>query len=270
MIADLSSRLQSDPAALDRFYRSFGLDAKKFVPKPGRWSIAKKFPDTPVKMLKDAFKALKLYDLVELLEKATKPRLLQPAFSIKEMENLQDTRDRPPKFYGKAEALIIQDGEDVAVVNNSEKIGTFFKALNPETQVSTLRMEPHKGLLGKLKQVRESRKLTLSHGSTVYGKEIKEEIKEEFGAIMTHLKEEGEELTKINEKFVMAVSTALDKWVEHANDEGWLTFSFNTTTFMYIWCLTVFLILVCTPFQTCEVISSLRKQRPLVSPENNI
>ena len=27
----------------------------------------------------------------------------------------------------------------------------------------------------------------------------------------------------IEEKFVMALSTAIDKWVEHANDEGWLT-----------------------------------------------
>lgn len=39
----------------------------------------------------------------------------------------------------------------------------------------------------------------------------------------THIKEKEEELKKLNEKFLMAISTAIDKWVEHANDEGWLT-----------------------------------------------
>ena len=39
----------------------------------------------------------------------------------------------------------------------------------------------------------------------------------------THIKEKVEELKKLHEKFLMAISTAIDKWVEHANDEGWLT-----------------------------------------------
>ena len=40
---------------------------------------------------------------------------------------------------------------------------------------------------------------------------------------MVQIKEKEEEVKKIEEKFVIAVSTAIDKWVEHANDEGWLT-----------------------------------------------
>ena len=39
----------------------------------------------------------------------------------------------------------------------------------------------------------------------------------------THIKEKEEELKKLNEKFLMAISSTIDKWVEHANDEGWLT-----------------------------------------------
>ena len=39
----------------------------------------------------------------------------------------------------------------------------------------------------------------------------------------THIKEKEGELKKLNEKFLMAISTTIDKWVEHANDEGWLT-----------------------------------------------
>ena len=39
----------------------------------------------------------------------------------------------------------------------------------------------------------------------------------------THIKEKEEELKKLDEKFLMAISSTIDKWVEHANDEGWLT-----------------------------------------------
>ena len=101
-------------------------------------------------MLKEVFEALKLYDLVELLERVTKPRTLHPAaLSLKEIETLQDASDRPTKFYSKAEILIIQNDEDVAG-NNAEKIGTFFKALNSQTQVTSLSMEPRKKLLDEL------------------------------------------------------------------------------------------------------------------------
>ena len=146
MTTELTSRLLSDPTALDRFYRSFGLDSTKFYSRRGQWSITEFFPDTPIKMLKDVFEALKLYDLVELLERVTKPRTLHPALSLKEIETLEDASNRPTKFYNKAEVLIIQDDEGI-VGNNVEKIGTFFKTLNSQTQVTTLRMEPREDLL---------------------------------------------------------------------------------------------------------------------------
>ena len=146
MTTELTSRLLSDPSALDRFYRSFGLDSTKFYSRRGQWSITEFFPDTPIKMLKDVFEALKLYDLVELLERVTKPRTLHPALSLKEIETLEDASNRPAKFYNKAEVLIIQNDEGI-VGNNVEKIGTFFKTLNSQTQVTTLRMEPREDLL---------------------------------------------------------------------------------------------------------------------------
>ena len=149
MTTELTSRLLSDPTALDRFYRSFGLDSTKFYSRRGQWSITEFFPDTPIKMLKEVFEALKLYDLLELLERVTKPRTLHPALSLKEIETLQDARDRPTKFYSKAEVLIIQDDENVAG-NDAERIGTFFKALNSQTQVTSLSMEPRKKLVDEL------------------------------------------------------------------------------------------------------------------------
>ena len=153
MTTELTSRLLSDPTALDRFYRSFGLDSTKFYSRRGQWSITEFFPDTPIKMLKEVFEALKLYDLVELLERATKPRTLHPALSLKEIETLQDASDRPTKFYSKAEVLIIHDNENVAR-NDAEKIGTFFKALNSQTQVTSLSMEPRKKLVDELSCLR--------------------------------------------------------------------------------------------------------------------
>ena len=107
MTTELTSRLSSDPTALDRFYRSLGLDSTKIYSRRGQWSITEFFPDNPIKMLKEVFEALKLYDLVELLERVTKPRTLHPALSLKEIETLQDASDHPTKFYSKAEVLII-------------------------------------------------------------------------------------------------------------------------------------------------------------------
>lgn len=94
-------------------------------------------------MLKEIFEALKLYDLVELLERVTKPRTSSCSFAKRNASN------RRTKFYSKAEVLIIQNDENV-VGNNAEKIGTFSKALNPQTQVTSLSMEPRKELLDEL------------------------------------------------------------------------------------------------------------------------
>lgn len=129
---ELTSKLKSDPDILDRFYRSFGLDPIKLHTQE-LVDIKDIFPDTPVKVLKDVFDALKLYDLAELLEKATKPRALRPALSLKEIEKLPSANNRPTKFFTKAEVLVIDvsDGTGESIPN----FGSFFKALNPQCQV---------------------------------------------------------------------------------------------------------------------------------------
>ena len=167
MTTELTYRLLSDPTALDRFYRSFGLDTTKFYSRRGQWSITEFFPDTPIKMLKEIFEALKLYDLVELLERVTKPRTLHPALSLKEIATLQDVSDRPTKFYSKAEVLIIQNDENV-VGNNAEKIGTFFKALNSQTLVNLLSMEPRKKLLDELYWLRRETQTGIEQERTLH------------------------------------------------------------------------------------------------------
>ena len=248
MTTELTSRLLRDPNALDRFYRSFGLDSTKFSSRRGQWSITEFFPDTPIKMLKEVFGALHLYDLVELLERVTKPRTLHPALSLKEIENLQDASNRPTKFYSKAKVLIIHNDEGI-VGNNAEKIGTFFKALNSQTQVTTLSMDPQKELLNELSSLRrETEQQIIPFYLSTYQQRLydpvgtptglnypfrhktervlleeRQQRMKENDTKMTPIKEKEEELKKINEKFLMAISTTIDKWVEHANDEGWLT-----------------------------------------------
>ena len=108
LVEELTFRLQSDPVALKRFYQSFGLDPEKLYAK-GFQTIAEIFPGTPIKTLKDVFKALKLLDLVDLLENVTKLRALRPALSMKEIEEMLPSAScyPPIKDYSKAKILII-------------------------------------------------------------------------------------------------------------------------------------------------------------------
>ena len=137
MVEELTSRLQSDPVALKRFYQSFGLDPEKLYAK-GFQTIAEIFPGTSMKTLKDVFKALRLLDLVDLLENVTKILALRPALFIQEIEMLPSASYRPIKDYSKAEILIIDFHNDAATENDAKRTGSFFQAFNSKSQVTTL------------------------------------------------------------------------------------------------------------------------------------
>ena len=64
--------------------------------------------------------------------------------------------------------------------------------------------------------------------------EEREQRMKENDTKMMQIKEKEEELKRIEEKFVMALSTAIDKWVEHGNDEGWLASYFDVHLFSFI------------------------------------
>ena len=76
------------------------------------------FLTPPIKLLRDVFDELQLYDLVELLEKV-KPRTLRPVFHLKEIRKALNAANRPTKFYSKAEVLIIKFAESVAADYNA-------------------------------------------------------------------------------------------------------------------------------------------------------
>ena len=149
---ELTSKLNRNKDILNRFYRSFGLHPDLPQDKLGRRNIGKIFPDTPVKLLKEVFEALRLYDFAEFLEKATKPRTLRPALPLKEIEKLSDASNRPTKIYSKAKVLIVNVCEacESSADSDVETAGSFFKAQNSQNEVTTLRTDSFKELLTDL------------------------------------------------------------------------------------------------------------------------
>ena len=152
---ELTSKLNRNKDVLNRFYRSFGLDPDLLRDELDRRNIGKIFPDTPVKLLKEVFEALKLYDFAEFLEKATKPRTLRPALPLKEIEKLSDASNRPTKVYSKAKVLIVDVCEacQSSADNDVETAESFFKAQNSQNEVTTLKADSFKDLLADLNEL---------------------------------------------------------------------------------------------------------------------
>ena len=95
------------------------------------------FPDTLVKLLKEVFEALQLYDLIDLLEEG-KPRAtrsLRPALRLQEMKKLRNPDDRPISYHSSAAVLII-DGFETC---DTEGIEKFFKGFNTKSEVTVVR-----------------------------------------------------------------------------------------------------------------------------------
>ena len=152
---ELTSKLNRNKDVLNRFYRSFGLDPDLLHDELDRRSIGTIFPDTPVKLLKEVFEALKLYDFAEFLEKATKPRTLRPALPLKEIEKLSDASNRPTKVYSKAKVLIVHvcGAFKKSANKDVETAGSFFKAQNSRNEVTTLKTDYFKELLADLENL---------------------------------------------------------------------------------------------------------------------
>ena len=145
---ELTFKLNRNKDVLNRFYRSFGLDPDLLHDELDRRNIGKIFPDTPVKLLKEVFEALKLYDFAEFLEKATKPRTLRPALPLKEIEKLSIVSNRPTKVYSEA--------CESSVDNDVETAGSFFKAQNSRNEVTTLKTDSLEDLLADLNGLKRS------------------------------------------------------------------------------------------------------------------
>ena len=276
-----------NPTIQQRFYQAFGLNPEKLFPYMLD-KIAEFFPDTPIKLLKDVFQELQLYDLAEMLEKV-KSRELRPSLPLKEMKKLLNASGRPSKFYSKAEVLMIEysDREAVAEVfyPDVDRIGCFFQALNSQSQLTKLTVKVAEQSENALMLLKNRKAAEDSLDSVAKGKELAlkkyleyDEIKhdivgtrfkplkemichltEEERTILLHcpikeslgpkikkllekvieereqrkmvieqigekIQQKEEEIKRHNqreeEKFQMAVSTVMDKWIHQAKDEG--------------------------------------------------
>ena len=135
IIGELITRLRSDKVSCDQFYRSFGLENLEKKPYPDTAfgeivNIAKLFPDTPIKLVKDVCLALQFYDLVELLEKAIKPRKLRPALPMSEITRSLSYSKRPTTFYSKVKIVFVGDGENTFVT-----IKNVFQKISPGSEI---------------------------------------------------------------------------------------------------------------------------------------
>jgi len=132
----LTEMLQADEAALEKFYQFFGLKMEGRFPLQ---ELKQMFPDTAVSVLKECFEALRLYDLVEVMEKV-KPRSLRPAVSPEQIEKLWRSDDRPTKYHSDVAVLIVNHTveEDIVEREEAEKIETFFKDLDSRNEVTII------------------------------------------------------------------------------------------------------------------------------------
>jgi len=160
---ELTQRLQADGAALEKFYQFFGLKMESRYPLKGRFpleEIKQMFPDTTVSVLKECFEALRLYDLVEFMEKV-KPRSLRPAVSPEQIEKLRKADDRPTKYHSDVAVLVVNHTfeEDIVEREGAEKIETFFKDLNSRNEVAIISLASSQGTLEFLMKLRERYRL---------------------------------------------------------------------------------------------------------------
>ena len=133
VIKKLEGRLKNDETALKQIFQSFGIDRLRASTFSGILSM---FPDTPVKLLKEVFEALQLYDLIDLLEEG-KPRAtrsLRPALRLQEIEKLRNPDDLPISYHSSVAVLIINYEKN----SDTEGIEKFFKGLNNKSEVTVM------------------------------------------------------------------------------------------------------------------------------------
>ena len=175
VIEKLEGRLLIDQTAFKQICQSFGIDRPLFFPREGTLiGILRMFPDTPVKLLKEVFEALQLYDLIDLLEEG-KPRAtrsLRLALRSQEIEKLRNPDDRPISYHSSVAVLIIDFGETF----DTEGIEKFFKGLNTKSKVTVMRcrnvIEAVRSFSRSLEKTKEEIKREMNKLSPTYSEVI--------------------------------------------------------------------------------------------------
>ena len=160
--SELRRRIKVDSDSARLILQSFGITSDIMAEHSleNVANVFKFFPNTPVKLLKDVFEALQLYDLVELLEKPANPlsaKSLRPALSLEEIRKLRNTAGRPISYHSRAAVLIFaEDTQDSSV----KEIETYFKDLNLNSKVTVFQCRDWWGLLTQESSYRLLRQTT--------------------------------------------------------------------------------------------------------------
>ena len=205
--AELTSKLNRNKDVQKRFYGSFGLDPDLLNDDLDRrrWNIRNIFPDTPVKLLKEVFEVLQLYDFAEFLERATKRRTLRPALSLNEMEKLSNVSNRPTKVYSKAKVLIVGFCEacHTSADNAVETAESFFRAQNSRNEVTTLTTDSLKELLADLDNLvrRKREEESADRGARRREKELKKLLENKISDSWNEWKKRRREIESVEAAF---------------------------------------------------------------------
>ena len=175
VIRKLEERLKNDETAYKQICQSFGIDKSPFFSRESTFSgILSMLPDTPVKLLKEVFEALQLYDLIDVLEEG-KPRAtrsLRPALRLQEIEKLRNSDDRPISYHSSVAVLII----DFPETGHTEGIKKFFKGLNTKSEVTVMRcrnvIEAVRSFSLSLEKMKEEIKREMNKLSPTYSEVI--------------------------------------------------------------------------------------------------
>ena len=138
VIRKLDVRLKNDQTAFKQICQTFGINRSLFPYQTIAFDeILRMFPNTPVKLVKEVFEALQLYDLIDLLEegKPQATRSLRPALRLQEIEKLRNPDDRPISYHSSVAVLIIDFEENF----DTKGIEKFFKGLNTKSEVTVMR-----------------------------------------------------------------------------------------------------------------------------------
>ncbi|KAL9959123.1 hypothetical protein ACROYT_G036209 [Oculina patagonica] len=199
VIIELSIRLGADDVAMKHFYQSFGI--KSNFNELTYANLVQYFTNTPVKLMKEVFEALQLYDLVDLLEKPRKShpaRSLRTALPLHEIEKLRKTAERPTTYHSSAAVLIIDAGYKS---RDSEGIDSFFKDLNSKSEVTIIKCRNFKELIKLKLQVQ----MILMRGSEMSNMQtLQDKIQETEPAVCKEI-----------EEAKLAASSVIDRWIHN-------------------------------------------------------
>ena len=231
---ELRRRIKGDSDSARLILESFGITrdimAEHSLENVG--NVFNFFPNTPVKLLKDVFEALQLYDLVELLEKPANPlsaKSLRPALSLEEIRKLRITAGRPISYHSQAAVLIFaKDAQDSSV----KEIETFFKDLNVNSKVTVMQCRNCWGLQaqemryklltqitqGEIREINELLSTETNHEAIIALKSKLQSKMETLERIEKALKESLEE----EKNPLRAALMVIDEWIQR---QGWCKLS---------------------------------------------